>query len=115
MLTGCGLLDCTKYNQSPFWDFTTVGGLIRTGVSLIFALIIVYGVFMVVRAVVKIIRSEGDPAKVQEGYSIIRGVYIGIGIIFIGVIGIVLLIYFFGSGNLTIQNPITPDGVNIPI
>lgn len=115
MQTGCSLLGCGLFQNSPLWDFSSVGGLIRTGVTLIFALIIVYGIFMVIKASLRIIRSEGDPTKVQEGFSIVKGVMLGFIIIFIGIIGMVVVIYFFGAGKIVDTDPTIPDGVNIPL
>ncbi|MEP7103844.1 MAG: hypothetical protein ABI721_04005 [Candidatus Dojkabacteria bacterium] len=113
--TGCGLLGCTQFLNSPFWNFTSIGGLLRIGMASIFAIIIIYGIVIVVKAVLKIVRSEGDPTKIQEGYSMVKGVFIGIVLIFVGLIGLVVVIAFFGAGGIINTTPIVPPGVTIPL
>jgi len=113
--SGCSLLGCGQFANSPFFDFTNVGGIIRIGLASIFAIIIIYGVIMVIKATLTIIRSEGDPAKVQQGFGVVRGVILGIVIIFVGLIGMVVIIAFFGGGGIVNVTPNTPDGLNIPL
>lgn len=113
--TGCGLLGCSQFANSPFFDFTNIGGLLRLAISSIFALIIIYGIIMVIRATIRIIRSDGDPAKMQEGFGIVRGVILGIVIIFVGIIGMVVVLAFFNAGEITNITPTPPPGLNIPL
>ena len=113
--TGCTLLNCGPAVDSPFWDFSSIGGLIRAGVASVFAIIIIFGIIMVIRAVLKIVRSEGDETKIQEGYSMVRGVYIGIAIIFLGLIGMVIVLAFFNAGSIVGTTPEVPPGLNIPL
>lgn len=113
--TGCSLLGCNTVANSAFLDFSNIGGIIRIGVASIFALIIVYGIIMVIRATIRIIRSEGDPLKLQEGFGIVRGVILGIVIIFVGLIGMVVVIAFFNAGSIVNVTPQPPSGLNIPL
>jgi len=82
--------------------------LIRTGLSTVFVLIIAYGIFLIIRAALKIIRSEGDKDKVQEGIENVRGVFFGLIIIFVGIIGIVLITVLFNATNIFNQSPGEP-------
>ncbi|MEO6728960.1 MAG: hypothetical protein ABIM99_03495 [Candidatus Dojkabacteria bacterium] len=113
--SGCSLLGCAQVANSPFLDFTNVGGIVRFVISSVFVIIIIFGILMVIKATVKIIRSEGDPTKVQEGFSIVRGVLLGVVIIFVGIIGMVVVISFFGAGGITNRTPVPPSGLNIPL
>jgi len=108
-------LGCNIVTNSPFLDFSNVGGIIRIGIASIFAIIIIYGIIMVVRATIRIIRSEGDPTKVQEGFGIIRGVILGIVIIFVGLIGMIIVIAFFNAGSIVNITPQPPAGLNVPL
>lgn len=71
--------------------------IIRWGVSLIFVGIIIFGVFLIIKASLKIIRSEGNESMVQEGAQSIRGVFIGLIVIFIGIIGVVIIAVLFNA------------------
>lgn len=115
----CGLLPCNTYENSAFnisGDLNgQVGGFVRLFVSLIFVLIVLYGVFMIVRAALKIIRSEGDAGQVEEGQRMVKGVLIGIGLIFVGVIGLIVIFAFFGAGGVVNTQVNVPDNVEVPL
>lgn len=117
--TASDLLPCDQYNSTVFdacGDVNSqVGVLIRLILALFFVIIIIYGIFLIVKAALSIIRSEGDPTKVQEGAQILRGVYIGIAIIFIGIIGLIVVLAFFGATGIldTVIN--APANTTIPL
>jgi len=99
---------------------TSTSTYVRWGFTLVFVGIIILGVVMIIRAALKIIRSEGDDKKVQEGAETLKGVFFGVIIIFIGIIGIVIIAALFNATNIFNQNPEVPtDGsgplINIPI
>lgn len=107
----CGIFGQTSANSS----LDTVSSYIRFGISLVFIGIIIFGVYQIIKGALKIIRSEGDPSKIEEGANVFKGVFIGIIMIFAGVIGLLILIAFFSSGygsNLNLNNP---AGTNIPL
>jgi hypothetical protein len=114
--TACGLLGCDLVGGQGNVDqiLGGIGPLIRFGLSSVFAVIIILGVYMTIRAAVNIIRSEGDPGKMEEGYKILKGIWIGVGLIFVGIIGIVVILAFFQAGDITDVNPIIPPGVTLP-
>jgi hypothetical protein len=87
---------------------------INIAVSLVFVGIIIYGIFLIISSALKIIRSEGDEGKVQEGANKIKAVYIGIAMIFVGIIGLVLITTFFGGSSIFSVNLNSPEGVNLP-
>lgn len=60
---------------------------------------------MIIKAVVKIISSEGDTDKLESGIKSIRGVYFGIVIIIVGLIGLVIIFALFNVTEL----PDTPE------
>jgi magnesium-transporting ATPase (P-type) len=83
-------------------------------VSLIFVGIIFVAVTIIIRAGVKYIQSQGNAGQMEEAQKAIRNVFIGIGLLFIGIIGIILVLAFFGGwnfigGNLTIDDVLKPN------
>lgn len=117
--TAADILPCDQYDTSAFDACGDVNGqvtsVIQVGISLVFALIILYGIFLIIKAALTIIRSNGDSAQLESGVNMIRGVYIGIGIIFIGIIGLIIVIAFFGAGGILNTTVNTPGNVVIPI
>jgi hypothetical protein len=69
--------------------------IIRLATSFIFIAIIVIAVFIIIKAAIKYIRSEGDESKVQEAQKAIKTVFIGVAALFVGILGIVLVLAFF--------------------
>jgi len=75
-------------------------------VSLIFVAIIIFSIFVIIKAAIKYIRSEGDPAKIEEAQKAIKSVFVGIAALFVGLIGIIIIIAFFGAGDALQTNDI---------
>jgi hypothetical protein len=70
--------------------------------SLLFIGLILFAVFYVVKAAVTYIQSQGQPDKIAEATKAIRSVFVGLGALFVGIAGILLVLAFFGgslSGN----------------
>lgn len=113
--SACGLLGCDIIGGQGNVDAIvgSTGGLIRLGFSLIFVVIIVIGIAMIVKAAFTIIRSEGDSSKIEEGYKTLKGVWIGVGLIFVGIIGVVVVLAFFNA-EVVDTNPEVPPGVVLP-
>ncbi|MEO6728961.1 MAG: hypothetical protein ABIM99_03500 [Candidatus Dojkabacteria bacterium] len=98
---GAGSL-CGDVNGKPAVDAAVA--LVRLALQLVFVGIIVISIYIIIRAAVKYIRSEGDESKIQEAQKAIKSVFIGIAALFIGIIGIVIILAFFnvsGIGNDT--------------
>lgn len=74
---------------------TATISLFQLVTSLIFIAIIIIAVYVIVKAAIKYIRSEGDESKVQEAQKAIKTVFIGIAALFIGILGVVLVLAFF--------------------
>jgi hypothetical protein len=101
--TLCNIIGCTIAGEDNF--LFRLGTIAQTVFSLIFAAIIVYGIYIIIKAVIKIISSEGDTDKLESGLKSIRGVYFGIVIIIVGLIGLVIIFALFNVTEL----PDTPD------
>ena len=107
--TACGLLGCSNLGIDPtrFEDLNVLQ-IFTLITSLIFVGIIALGIFYVVKAVIKIIRSEGDPSKVEEGSKIFKGIFIGLIMILAGIVGVVLMVALFQAGDIFSANPELP-------
>lgn len=118
--TASEVLPCDVYSNSTAFNACgdvngQVTSVIKYGIAAVFGLIILYGIFLIIKAALTIIRSNGDPEQVQAGASIIRGVYIGIGIIFVGIIGLIVVIAFFGANGILNTTLNAPGNTVIPI
>ncbi|MDQ6986088.1 MAG: hypothetical protein Q9M91_05785 [Candidatus Dojkabacteria bacterium] len=112
----CDVFPCgDSNNTSGPISGTEAGDLFTFTSGSIFIGFILVGVIYIIKAVIKIIRSQGDEAKIEEGMKIMKGVYIGIGLVIIGIIGLVILAAGFKAGDL-FGNDVTttPPGVVIP-
>ncbi len=128
-LVNIGILFLSPINAQGVCDFFPCGdggvvpgpgdpiptgvALFRFAVGLIFTGFIAFGVYQIIKSGIKIIQSEGDESKVEEAAKAIKGVFIGIGMLLLGIIGIVVLLAFFGDASF-LQNEIpNPDGLGI--
>jgi hypothetical protein len=79
-----------------------VAGFITTraqfAIYFVLGLIILVAVVYSIMAGIKYIRSEGDPGKIEEAQKSIKAILMGIAAIFVGIIGIVLVMVIFGGG-----------------
>lgn len=109
-VTACGLLGCDNLgiDVTRFEDLNILQ-IASLLVSFIFIGIIALGIFFIIKAVFKIIRSEGDSAKVEEGSKIFRGIFIGLFIILAGIVGLVLMVALFQAGDVFNTNPEVPE------
>ncbi len=96
----CGTVDAQSTSDTIKSTFNLI-------VSLIFVAIIIFSIYVIIRAAIKYIRSEGDPAKIEEAQKAIKSVFIGIAALFVGLIGIIIIIAFFGAGDA-----LNTNGVN---
>ncbi|MBL8014882.1 MAG: hypothetical protein JNK26_01685 [Candidatus Doudnabacteria bacterium] len=82
----------------------TAAGLVRTwvnlGITLLFIGIILIAVYIIVKAAITYIQSQGDEGKIAEAQKAIKSVFIGIALLFVGIIGIILVLAFFGATGL---------------
>ncbi len=93
----------------------TIEEYVSFGLSIIFVLIIIYGIFLVIKASLTIIRAESNAEKVQEGFAGIKAVMIGIAVIFIGLIGLIVVVGLFSGSGIFSPDLESPDpGSNLP-
>jgi hypothetical protein len=111
----CGLLPCDQYDTDDVTNVNErVENLVKFGLSAIFVVIIIIGIYQIVRAVLKIIRSEGKQEDLEGGYNILKGVWVGIGLFFVGVIGLVIVLAVLDSGGIVSTDVNNPPGVDLP-
>lgn len=80
--------------------------------GLVFVGFIIFGVLILIKASLKIIQSEGDEGKVQEGMIAIRSVMIAVSMLIAGIIGLILLLGVFGKSDFSEPDIEAPPGVN---
>jgi uncharacterized membrane protein YidH (DUF202 family) len=73
----------------------TVADYVQLALSLIFVAIVIIAIYIIIKAAIKYIRSEGDEDKIQEAQKAIKSVFVGIAALFVGIIGLVLVLAFF--------------------
>jgi len=87
------------------------GSFISFALNLIFIGLIILAVFIIIRSAIKYIQSEGNEGKIQEAQKAIKSVFVGIGVLIIGIVGIFIVIAFFNaSGTLTTDTNQTDVG-----
>lgn len=99
----CDFLPCADSQNNNDLDQdvnSAVDNLFMVSTTLVFTGIILLGIYYIVRGAASIIRAEGDTSKVEEGYKKIKGVYAGVAIIIVGIIGIVIVVVFFNNGSI---------------
>jgi len=74
---------------------------LRTVLSFVFIGIILISVFIILRAGIKYIQSQGDPGKIADAQKSIQSVFVGFAVLFVGIIGLVLILAFFNITGLT--------------
>lgn len=79
-------------------------GFIRFLLSAVFVAIIIISIYVVIKSALKYIQSEGDDKKIGEASKAIKAVFVGIAALFVGVIGIIIVLAFFNSTQLTLNN-----------
>ncbi|MCA9381584.1 hypothetical protein KC678_04930 [Candidatus Dojkabacteria bacterium] len=105
-----GLCNPSKIGQSGGDALSTFWALARFGVSLIFIGIIAVAIFVIIKSALKYIQSEGDESKVEEATKAIKNVFIGIGALIIGIIGLVIILSIANqNGGTLIDNQDVPD------
>jgi heme/copper-type cytochrome/quinol oxidase subunit 2 len=83
--------------------------LIQFGLNLVFVGIIVLAIFIIVKAAINYIRSEGDEDKIRSANKSIKAVFTGIIALFVGIIGIILVLAIFNATDAVNQE--TPDQI----
>lgn len=78
---------------------TTIGAWLRFGLSLIFIGIIIIAIVSIIKAAIEYIRSEGDEGKVQEASKSIKSVFIGIGALIVGLVGLAIVLTVIGASD----------------
>ncbi len=76
---------------------TFILSVLRNGLILLFAGIIIIAIFYTAAAGLKYIRSEGESEKIEEAQNSLRSVFIGILATFLGVIGVFIMTGVFSN------------------
>lgn len=74
-------------------------GFIRFLLSAVFVVIIIISIYIIIKSALKYIQSEGDEKKIGEASKAIKAVFIGIAALFIGIIGIIIVLAFFNASD----------------
>jgi hypothetical protein len=95
-VTACDYLACDLVDLNRF-DGVNIESLLLLLPSLVFVGIIALGIWYVIKGAMRIVRSEGDSSKIEEGKKIMKGIYIGLFMILGGIVGLVIVMTLFGS------------------
>ncbi|RMD77222.1 hypothetical protein D6810_01535 [Candidatus Dojkabacteria bacterium] len=114
--TACQILGCPDGMVDGASILSSGSKFAEWFVSLIFVGLAILGVFVIIRAVVNIIRSEGsDTQLLENSKKAIKGVLYGIVIFFVGVIGYVLVLNFLKvPTQIEIEKPEAIKNIDIP-
>jgi len=114
--TACDILGCPANIVSGETILTDGSKLIEWSVGLIFPFVIVLGIFMIIKSAYGIIKSEGVTTDVENAKKRIKGVFIGVGILMIGIVGYILLLNFFGTSSVQVEltKPEALEHIDIP-
>jgi hypothetical protein len=111
----CGLLPCDQYDINDVTNVNDrVENLVKYGLSAIFIVIIAIGIYQIIRAALKIVRSEGKQEDLEGGINILKGVWIGVGLFFVGLIGLIIILALLDSGGIVSTDVNDPPGVDLP-
>ncbi|MCA9386145.1 hypothetical protein KC717_05855 [Candidatus Dojkabacteria bacterium] len=73
---------------------------IQVGFLLAFGAVILIAVGYVILTAIKYVRSKGDSGEMEESNKAMQSILYGVGALFVGVIGIAVVLIFFGGFNL---------------
>ncbi|RMD77221.1 hypothetical protein D6810_01530 [Candidatus Dojkabacteria bacterium] len=96
---------CAGGNDSAIVEgaASDAANLIRFALQLVFVGIVGVAIYVIVKAALKYIRSEGEKESVEQARAAIKTVFAGIAALFVGIVGLVLVIAFFNaSGALNV-------------
>ncbi|MEO0075444.1 MAG: hypothetical protein ABIK31_04965 [candidate division WOR-3 bacterium] len=97
----CNAFGCNNYTDVD----VNLGSILSFIASLVFIAIIILGVVKIILAVYKIISSEGNADSLSKGRDMIKAVWVGIAIIFLGLIGLLIIIAIFNAGSIFNVDP----------
>lgn len=96
----CDALGLNATNNPGGTAISITSKWVNLALTLVFAGIIIISVYIVIKAAVTYIQSQGDETKIAEATKAIKSVFIGIALLFVGVVGVVLVLAFFGGTGL---------------
>ncbi len=100
----CQAISGSSTSLDPGKATTFIKDRLNIILAVVFIAIILISVFIILRAGIKYIQSQGDPGKIAEAQKAITSVFVGIAILFVGIIGLVLVLAFFNLTGLTSSN-----------
>lgn len=116
-LAFCDLFPCDQVEtgEGSLAERGTLGPYLSFGASMVFTLFIVFGIFIIIKAVVTIVRGEGSEESLEAGTKSMKSVFIGVVMLFLGIIGLLLITTLFGAQGIFTTNVENPEGVNLNI
>lgn len=96
---------------------TQIEDWIVFGLRAVFLVFILLGAYIIIKGAISYLKSQGDEGKIEEGTKAIKSVFIGVGILIIGIVGILILLVLTGGLDLLDRETNNlPDGVeNLPL
>ena len=110
----CDFFPCTEAQESsPDFEaevYSTTESLALLATGSIFLLILIYGVYLVLKGTLRMIRADGQSDRFVAGYSLIRTFFLGLGLLFVGLIGLVVMSVLFDITGIFTQDVTDPTG-----
>jgi hypothetical protein len=115
-ITACEIFGCPNQVATGQEIISGTSNLVEWGTNLVFPFIILIGIFVIVNSAFKIVRSQGNTEQIEKAKKGFRGVFVGIAILIVGLIGYFLVISFFGASNvdLSVDKPDALQNIDLP-
>jgi len=106
----CGVFGCEKI-VDPFWldsvsSAPNTINIIGLGFALFFVILIIFAIFRIIKAVYQILLNAEKSDIIKDQSKVIQNIFVSIGMLFIGFIGLLIIFAFFG---FTPPNPSLPN------
>lgn len=111
------LCEVVSGNSGTVNEDTAINYVVRRanlGITLAFLGVIIVSVYIVIKNGVKYVNSQGENGQIEEANKAMKYVFIGIAMLFIGLLGIILFLGFFGGTSLLGSDTSINDLFNPP-
>jgi len=96
----CGVFGCQRI-VDPFWLDSVSSApktidIIGLGFALFFVILVIFAIFRIIKAVYQILLNAEKSDIIKDQSKVIQNIFVSIGMLFIGFIGLLIIFAFFG-------------------